>query len=190
MTVISMEFNVTQVSRLKSTDTVSEICMNLCGNILKYLSDKLRGNPAVSDRIDTVNTMLAWYVGIFCRACMDDVHYRGLPRITMVYIEKSEMSKSSTIRHAFGLDELDKIPVPLLMELIHKVVRVTLECIRSDVVTMTSAKTDQWAEKIFDLLSDLAEILEIEPNFPRSGLSSVMVRVHLPDGKHILKDYV
>lgn len=191
MTVISLEITVTQLSRLRSTDTVSEICMNLCGNIIKYLSSiVLNGNPIMSNRADTVNTMLQWYIGFLARACPEDIRYKGIPRITLVYVEKNEIGKPYTTKHAFDLTTLDKVPPQMLVELVHRTVLHTIKSISPNITTMTSQKIESWTEKIIELLGDLEEALDLNPRIAESTLSSAMIRFHLLDGQPNIEDYV
>lgn len=189
MTVINLELSVAQLDKFKSTDTVSEVCMNLCGNILKYLSKiVLRGNPIMSNRVDTVRTMLVWNMGILARACKEDIRYKGPPRINQLYVEKCEKGKSSVTRHAFDLETLDRVPVYLLVELIHKIVTDSILCIAPYIVTMTPHKVECWSIKMSELLEDLFEALDLKTT--GISLNSVMIRIVLPDGRTLVQDFI
>ena len=179
------------MNRIKSTDTVSEICMNLCGSILKHLSEVvLHGQPVMSHRVDTISTMIVWYIGILCRACPDDLRYKGLPKVTLAYLEQHEIAKEHATRHAFTMDTLEKVPVHLLVELVHRTVRHTVASLVPNVSNMTVQKANQWSSRITDLLPDLSEALDLTGVITESGLNSAMVRIHLQDGLTDVRDFV
>ena len=191
MTVISLALNVTQMNRLRSTDTVSEICLNLCANIIRHLSNVvLSGNPTMSNRVDTVNTMLQWYLGFLARACPEDIRYKGIPRITMIYVEKHEVGKEFSSKHAFDLGTPEKVPPRMLIELVHRTVLSTIRCISPNIIKMTNRQVEKWTENILELLGDLEEALDLNPRVAESALSSAMIRFHLIDGQSDIEDYV
>ena len=191
MTVISLALNVTQMNRLRSTDTVSEICLNLCGNLIRHLSSVvLSGNPAMSNRVDTVNTMLQWYIGFLARACPDDIRYKGIPRITVIYVEKNEIGKEFSSKYAFDLGTPEKVPPRMLVELVNRTVLSTIRCISPSIIKMTNRQVEKWTQCILELLGDLEEALDLNPRVAESALSSAMIRFHLIDGQPDIQDYV
>ena len=191
MTVISLALNVTQMNRLRSTDTVSEICLNLCVNIIRHLSNVvLSGNPTMSNRVDTINTMFQWYLGFLARACPEDIRYKGIPRITMIYVEKHEIGKEFSSKYAFDLGTPEKVPPRMLVELVHRTVLSTIRCISPSIIKMTNRQVEKWTEKILELLGDLEEALDLNPRVAESALSSAMIRFHLIDGQSDIQDYV
>ena len=191
MTVISLALNVTQMNRLRSTDTVSEICLNLCVNIIRHLSNVvLSGNPTMSNRVDTINTMLQWYLGFLARACPEDIRYKGIPRITMIYVEKHEIGKEFSSKYAFDLGTPEKVPPRMLVELVNRTVLSTIRCISPSIIKMTNRQVEKWTQCILELLGDLEEALDLNPRVAESALSSAMIRFHLIDGQSDIQDYV
>lgn len=191
MTVISLELNATQLSRFNSTDTVSEMCINLCGKILEYLTDSLDSNPVLANRINTLSIMIKWYIGILSRACSEDPMYKGTPRVTTVYIEKNELSKEHTVRHAFTARTLDTVPTYLLVELVHKIIHDIVKCLIPSIITMTTDMVYKYDAKLSELLKDLSETLDLSPaRVSEYNFSTVMIRVHLPDDSLKVLDFI
>ena len=190
MTVVNLEFTVTQLNNLRSTDTVGQICMTLCEHILRYLSKVvLRGNPLMSNRVDTIRTMITWNMGILMRACGNDLRYRGPPRITQLYVERCERANDYVTRQAFDLYSLKAVPVSLLVCLIHKIVMDTIDCISPDIVTMTPQRVECWNIKMQEFLGELFGALDLKFRF-KDSLNLVMLEVHLPDGRTVIQDLV
>ncbi len=191
MTVISVELNTTQLSKFKSVDTVSEICMRISSNILDYIHKYVvHGDTIKANRIKTINTMIVWYLGILCRACADDVNYKGLPEVSMIYLERCEKNKEHPVRHAFNLGSLETIPVHLLIDFIHRSVRTTVQCIQPQIIQMTQQKAENWGERIFELLDELSVLLDIKTRYTDCTLGFVLLRIHIPDGRRIIHDFV
>jgi hypothetical protein len=191
MTIITLTLNATQLSKFKSTDTIGEICMNICGHVLKFLSTKvLVDNPAMAKRVEVINTMVQWYMGILSRACPEDSRYQGVPAITLIYLEKREVNQDFVSRFAFNLTTLDKAPVRMLLELMHKIVEDTIACISPRIISMTEQRIEHWAANVVELLEELDQIFEMKPRTRSSCLSSAMLKVRIPDGHNVIEDYV
>lgn len=190
MTIVNIEFNTVQVNKIKSTDTISEVCLEICADILGYLSNTvLKNDPYASDRIDTCSIMIRWYIGLLTRACVADTEYEGVPSVQLLYLDKSIEGQDYCIKHAFTLQSLRRVPSGLLTELIHRVVLSTLECITSRNVTLNSQQLDSYVAKIINLLTDIHRLVDTDPFKSKNGLNSVLIRYVIPNNLRTVLDY-
>ena len=191
MTIVNLDFSAVQVCRIKSTDTLGQVCLTICNGIIDYLiSGVLHQDPISQDRVETACTMIHWYIGLLTRACPPDREYAGLPIIQMIYLEKTVPDPGYPVRHVFNLRTLEKVPAELLTKVLHKVVTTTISSIASRVTVTNTQKAEEWVTRIIGLLYDIHRAVDPDLNGPIDHLDTVITRYLIPNNHNVFGDFV
>ncbi len=190
MTIVNLDYCTTQLCKIKSTDTISDVCLEISAEILEYISKHvLKENPVARDGIDTCNIMIRWYIGLLTRACVADINYEGSPSVQMLYFDKPLAGQTHLLKHAFTFQSLGRVPAKLLTEFVCKIVISTTECIITRNASLNQSQVTSYVSRLSDILDDLHRLMDIDPSEPKNDLGLVMIRYIIPNDLRIVLDY-
>ena len=192
MTIFGIEFSASQLERIKSVDTVAELCMRVCMQVTGYFKMQLIdiGNQNGADKMETSITMLQWYFGILSRACDKDQNYHGIPYVMSIYLEKQQSDKSRTVKHAFNFHSIKKVPNIYLMEFLQIACVETLKILSPLAINLNPSQILRWETRIMETLADISKTMEMEPIGVGTKVVEVMMKFSIPDGEDSVRDLV
>ena len=191
MTIININFNAAQVCKIRSTDTLSQVCLAICSRITDHFAyGMLRQDPIRRNQVETACTMIQWYIGVLARACPQDREYDGPPIIQLIYLDKSIVGQDYPTRHAFNLGTLEGVPPGLLTEVLHRVVTTTMGCIACRVITVSHQKVEEWVTKVIGLLNDIHRAIDPDPERSRDGLETLILRYLVCNDNRVIWDFI
>ncbi len=194
MTIYSLEFNAAQLRKVKSSDTISELCMRICAQITGYFRMQLVDNlnQPGADQVETAFTMLQWYFSILNRAGIEDSNYFGSPQIITIYIEKTPLDGHLVAKHAFNFSNMKRIPNHLLMEFMQLTCQEVLKIITptANINTMSFHQIQKWENKIMNSLTDVSVAMGLEPIVMGTKLLEVMMKFSVPDDHEEVYDFL
>jgi hypothetical protein len=194
MTVYNIEYNCTQLRRVKSPDTIIELCLRICVQVTGYLRMQLvdnRNQPG-ADKIESALTMIQWYFGILNRAAVTDNNYQGNPQVVAIYLEKLATDRLASVKQAFSFATLRKLPDQLLVEVMYVACIETLKVITpsSNISTMNFQQVQKWENKIIGCLTDISIAMGYEPIAADTKLAEVMIKFSVPDNQNMEHDFL
>ncbi len=192
MTVYSIEMSSVQLRKIKSADTVVELCIRICVQITGYFRMVLAdsNDQPGADRIESALTMLQWYFGILSRAGVADNNYHGPPHIMAIYVEKLKAERALSVKQVFNLQTIRKVPSQVLIEFLYVTCVETLKVIIPCVVTLNTKQIQKWEGKILDSLADINQVMGFEPITLTTKLTEVMLKFSVEDNQDIVHDFV
>ncbi len=181
-----------QLRKIKSADTVVELCIRICVQITGYFRMVLAdsNDQPGADRIESALTMLQWYFGILSRAGVADNNYHGPPHIMAIYVEKLKAERALSVKQVFNLQTIRKVPSQVLIEFLYVTCVETLKVIIPWIVTLNSKQIQKWEEKILDSLADINQVMGFEPITPATKPTAVMLKFSVEDNQDIVHDFV
>ncbi len=192
MTVYSIEMSSSQLRRIRSADTIVELCIRICVQITGYFRMTLTdsNNQAGADKLESALTMLQWYFGILSRAGVADNNYLGPPHVMAIYVEKLKAERTLSVKQVFNFQSIRKVPNQILVEFLHTTCVETLKVIIPCIVTLNTKQIQKWEGKILDILSDINQIMGFEPITLSTKLTEILLKFSVADNQDTVHDFV
>jgi hypothetical protein len=191
MTIYTLDLlELTSLSRLPTTQDITELCLQVCKGILRKLYVAIKdGNPSDHDTIANYNILIQRYLGILGRASSDNVSSPYPMDILCICATRHLNRDVHPIPEVLANGTVEKVYFAFLVELMNEVLKNTLACVKHRIPSFPNTLINECNETFQEIYRGLLEIFPESPNTP-PNYAKAIVQVEVQDLRDESHDYI
>lgn len=177
MTICDFQLNPTNLGKLPSVKSATEICLHIIDKVLQHLSETLMEHCSLGQQSITNHlTTLQWHLGILSRSIPGQSECNYAFKVHRIYTEKKSIVTGRISKKVFSLEVFEHTDSKLLLEFAAQILENNLRYIKTCLTTLPNQLFNICSEKVGDAIWDLTFLIGDNPDYRnKHGTSRVML---------------